>query len=115
MLVSYAQGSLNIATDIAIYLLPLPTLLSLQVNRKNRGMFGEKPCWGLLFGETPGVSGALTSPRIVALMLVFSVGSVAVIASTVRISALGVFQRSKDKSCEFDPHLRRSNYRCAAR
>ena len=46
----------------------------------------------------------LTYSRIVALILVFSVGSVAVIASIVRLNALLAFTKSKDISCEFGPH-----------
>ena len=40
-------------------------------------------------------------------MLVFSIGSLAVIASTARLGALVSFGKSKDASCEFEPHLRR--------
>ena len=49
-----------------------------------------------------GAGGVLTRFRIVALILVFSVGSVAVIASVARLGALAVFQNSKDPSCEFE-------------
>ena len=45
--------------------------------------------------------GVLTRSRIVAVMLVFSVGSVAVIASILRLNALVIFSKTKDKACEF--------------
>ncbi|KAH8150901.1 uncharacterized protein LAJ45_05083 [Morchella importuna] len=66
--VYYAQAGFNILSDIVILLLPLPSLLRLQVNKRKR----------------------------VALILVFSIGGVAVIASIVRINALYIFQHSTD-------------------
>ncbi|CCX15248.1 Similar to hypothetical protein [Tuber melanosporum Mel28]; acc. no. XP_002841286 [Pyronema omphalodes CBS 100304] len=58
--VYYAMAAFNIFTDILIFILPLPTVMSLQVNKRKRG----------------------------ALLLIFSVGSLAIIASIVRINAL---------------------------
>ncbi|KAF8435858.1 hypothetical protein BGX38DRAFT_1274844 [Terfezia claveryi] len=65
----YGQAGFNIGSDIVILMLPIPTLLKLQVNKTKRVM----------------------------LLLVFSVGGIAVIASIVRINALYIFQHSKDK------------------
>jgi hypothetical protein len=64
----YAQAGFNILSDIVILLLPLPSLLKLHVSKRKR----------------------------IALVLVFSVGSIAVAASIVRINALYIFQHSKD-------------------
>jgi len=66
--VYYAQAAFNIFSDVVILVLPLPSLIKLQVsNRKRMG-----------------------------LIVVFGIGSVAVIASIVRINALYIFQHSKD-------------------
>ena len=47
--VSIAASVMNVATDLVIFVLPLPSLLSLQLNRKNQGIFSkENPggiCW----------------------------------------------------------------------
>ena len=107
---SHASSVMNVITDIVIYLLPFPSLLSLQLNRKNKSMFWRKALLGVAFGQNSGVNGALTLSRIVALMLVFSVGSVAVIASIVRLSSTFLFTRSNDKACEFKS--RRRPYSC---
>ncbi|RPB06159.1 hypothetical protein L873DRAFT_1839613 [Choiromyces venosus 120613-1] len=66
--VYYAQAGFNIFSDIVILVLPLPSLLRLQVNKRKR----------------------------MALIVVFGIGSVAVIASIARISALYIFQYSTD-------------------
>ena len=77
--------------------------MRLQLNKNNRGMYLEKkPCWDLLLGGLES-GGVLTRSRIAGVILVFSVGSVAVIASVARLVALCVFRRSKDPSCEFEP------------
>ena len=39
MPVSYAASAMNIFTDIVIYLLPIPSLLSFNLDRKNQSMF----------------------------------------------------------------------------
>ncbi|KAF3189913.1 hypothetical protein TWF106_007105 [Orbilia oligospora] len=64
----FAQASFNIFSDVWILLLPLPVLLRLQMRRNKR----------------------------IALIGIFSVGSVAVIASCARIYALHVWSTSKD-------------------
>ncbi|KAA8911393.1 hypothetical protein FN846DRAFT_792269 [Sphaerosporella brunnea] len=64
VIVYYAMAAFNITTDILIFLLPLPTVLALQVNNRKRG----------------------------ALLLIFSIGSLAIIASIVRINALVKYQ-----------------------
>ncbi|RPA83998.1 hypothetical protein BJ508DRAFT_317650 [Ascobolus immersus RN42] len=68
VIVYYWQASFNILTDIIILVLPFPTLRRLQVNQAKK--------WAL-FG-------------------IFGVGSIAVIASIVRINALYIYQHSKD-------------------
>ena len=103
MPITYAQAGINICTDIAIFVLPLPSLLRLPLSRKNQGTFSRK---ALLLDEMAGFGGVLTRSRIVALILVFSVGSLAVIASIARLSALITFGKSKDSSCEFEPRHR---------
>ena len=40
--INYVASALNISTDIVIFLLPLPSILSLQLNKKNQSMFGRK-------------------------------------------------------------------------
>jgi hypothetical protein len=60
------MAAFNITTDIVIFILPLPTVLGLQVNRRKRG----------------------------ALLLIFSVGGIAVIASIVRLNALYKYQKA---------------------
>jgi hypothetical protein len=60
------MAAFNITTDIVIFILPLPTVLGLQVNRRKRG----------------------------ALLLIFSVGGIAVIASIVRLNALYKYQQA---------------------
>ncbi|RPA76939.1 hypothetical protein BJ508DRAFT_213248 [Ascobolus immersus RN42] len=64
----YLQAGFNIVSDIVILLLPLPTLLKLQVNKAKK----------------------------IALISIFSFGSIAVIASIVRITALYKYHHSKD-------------------
>ncbi|KAI5842478.1 hypothetical protein DFP73DRAFT_553761 [Morchella snyderi] len=64
VVVYYVMASFNILSDIVILLLPLPSLMKLQVNKRKR----------------------------VALLLIFSCGSVAVVASIVRINALYKYQ-----------------------
>ena len=49
--VTYAASAINIATDIVIFLLPLPSLLSLQLNRRNQGMFRRKALIGFALGR----------------------------------------------------------------
>ncbi|CUS06728.1 unnamed protein product [Tuber aestivum] len=66
--VYYAQAGFNIFSDLVILVLPLPSLIRLQVSKRRR----------------------------VALVVVFCIGSIAVIASIVRINALYIFQNSKD-------------------
>jgi hypothetical protein len=66
--VYYAQAGFNIFSDIVILVLPLPSLIRLQVSKRKR----------------------------MALMVIFGIGSIAVIASIVRINALYLFQTSKD-------------------
>ncbi|KAG0635769.1 hypothetical protein HOY80DRAFT_910196 [Tuber brumale] len=66
--VYYAQAGFNIFSDVVILVLPLPSLIRLQVSKRKR----------------------------VALMVIFCIGSIAVIASIVRINALYLFQTSKD-------------------
>ena len=95
---------MNVITDVAIFLLPLPSLLSLQLDRKNQSMLWGKALLGLLLDETAGLGGALTLSQIVALIFVFSVGSIAVIASILRLSGVLVYQKSQDKSCECKSH-----------
>ena len=38
-LVFYTQSAINIVSDIVIFLLPLPSVLSLQLSKRNRGTF----------------------------------------------------------------------------
>ncbi|KAF3916979.1 hypothetical protein ABW20_dc0105543 [Dactylellina cionopaga] len=64
----FAQASFNIFSDVWILLLPIPVLLKLQMRRNKR----------------------------IALIGIFSVGSIAVIASCARIYALHVWSVSKD-------------------
>lgn len=66
--VYYWQAAFNIFTDIVILVLPFPTIRKLQVNKARKYA---------LFG-------------------IFGVGSIAVIASIVRINALYIYQHSKD-------------------
>ena len=40
--VNYVQAAINITSDVVIFLLPLPSLLSLQLNKKSRGKFLEE-------------------------------------------------------------------------
>ena len=49
--VTYAKAAINITTDIVIFLLPLPSLLSLQLNRRNQGMFRRKALMGFTIGR----------------------------------------------------------------
>jgi hypothetical protein len=64
VVVYYSMAAFNITTDLLIFLLPLPTVLALQVNSRKRA----------------------------ALLMIFSVGGLAVIASIVRINALYKYQ-----------------------
>ncbi|KAI5795795.1 hypothetical protein EDC01DRAFT_614515 [Geopyxis carbonaria] len=64
--VYYGMAAFNIISDVVILLLPLPTVLALQVNRRKRA----------------------------ALLLVFSCGAIAVVASVVRINALVRYQHA---------------------
>ncbi|KAI5803489.1 hypothetical protein DFH27DRAFT_50513 [Peziza echinospora] len=66
----YGQAGFNIFSDIVILILPIPTLLSLQVSKTKKVM----------------------------LLLIFSVGSISVIASIVRINALYIWHHSMDKA-----------------
>ncbi|KAF8053884.1 hypothetical protein FPV67DRAFT_1443036 [Lyophyllum atratum] len=66
VIVYYAMAAFNITTDILIFLLPMPTVFALQVNARKR----------------------------TALLLIFSIGSLAVIASIVRINALYKYQHA---------------------
>ncbi|PWW79825.1 hypothetical protein C7212DRAFT_157847, partial [Tuber magnatum] len=66
--VYYAQAGFNIFSDVVILVLPLPSLIRLQVSKRKR----------------------------TALVAIFCVGSIAVVASIARINALYIFQNSKD-------------------
>ena len=44
--VSHAASAMNVITDTVIYLLPFPSLLSLQLNRKNQSRFWRKALLG---------------------------------------------------------------------
>ncbi|PUU77817.1 hypothetical protein B9Z19DRAFT_1049650 [Tuber borchii] len=68
-IVYYAMASFNIISDIVILFLPFPMLLRLQTKKRNR----------------------------VALLLIFSCGSIAVIASIVRINALYQNKKALDR------------------
>ncbi|CAZ85477.1 unnamed protein product [Tuber melanosporum] len=68
VVVYYIMASFNILSDIVILILPLPTLVRLQTNRRKRA----------------------------ALILIFSCGSIAVVGSVVRITALYKNQHAMD-------------------
>ena len=53
--VGYAAAALNISTDIVIFLLPLPSILNLQLNKKNQSMFGRKALLEFAPGQNGGV------------------------------------------------------------
>lgn len=84
--VYYAQAGFNILTDIVILLLPVPSLLKLQVNRSKKSM---------IFVYPPNKVEVLTV-TVVALIFIIAIGGIAVVASVVRINALYIFQHSMD-------------------
>lgn len=73
------------------------------------------PRYALVLSETVGFGGALTPFRVVASTIVFSVGSVSVIASIVRLVAVVAYHKSNDRSCELEPRRRPSGRHRSAR
>ena len=60
-LVSYPQVAINIVTDVAIFVLPLPTILSLSLSKKDQSMLFEKcPAGSFALWNESAVFGALT-------------------------------------------------------
>ena len=53
--VSYSASIINVTTDIMIFVLPLPSLLSLHLDRKDKGMFLEESPTGFVPGRSGGV------------------------------------------------------------